>query len=60
MYIVQLSGVGLRPAGRELFKNIDWSISDRARCGVVGPNGSGKSSLLRLVAGELEPDCGSR
>jgi ATPase subunit of ABC transporter with duplicated ATPase domains len=28
------------------------------RVGVLGPNGSGKSELLRVLAGEREPDCG--
>ncbi len=28
------------------------------RVGILGPNGSGKSELMRLLAGEREPDCG--
>jgi ATPase subunit of ABC transporter with duplicated ATPase domains len=28
------------------------------RVGVLGPNGSGKSELMRVLAGEREPDCG--
>ncbi len=28
------------------------------RVGVIGPNGSGKSELLRVIAGEREPDAG--
>ena len=27
--------------------------------GIIGPNGSGKSTLAKLMAGLLEPDCGS-
>ena len=28
------------------------------RVGVLGPNGSGKSQLMRVLAGEQDPDCG--
>ena len=34
--------------------------SDRAFVGVVGANGVGKTTLLRLLAGDLEPDRGHR
>ena len=29
-----------------------------ARVGLVGPNGAGTSTLLRMVAGQIEPDTG--
>ncbi len=58
MFVVQLSSVGFRPAGRRIFEGLDWSIGDRERIGLVGPNGAGKSSLLRIVAGEIEADAG--
>jgi heme exporter protein A len=36
---------------RNVFSNLDFSISAGEALAVVGPNGSGKSSLLRLIAG---------
>ena len=46
------------PDGRELFSNLDLAIGAE-RIGLVGRNGVGKTSLLRLIAGELEPSAGT-
>ncbi|KGM16537.1 ABC transporter ATPase, partial [Actinotalea fermentans ATCC 43279 = JCM 9966 = DSM 3133] len=41
-----------------VFESVTVGISEGDRIGVVGRNGDGKSSLLRLLAGRLEPDGG--
>ncbi|MBS1830785.1 MAG: ABC-F family ATP-binding cassette domain-containing protein [Acidobacteria bacterium] len=41
-----------------LFENINFTVEEGARVGLIGPNGSGKSTLLRILAGLLEPDSG--
>jgi ATPase subunit of ABC transporter with duplicated ATPase domains len=46
------------PDGRLLFDGLTLACG-RERIGVVGRNGSGKSSLLRLIAGDLEPAVGT-
>lgn len=33
-------------------------INPGERVGLVGPNGAGKSSLLKIIAGQMEPDTG--
>jgi ATPase subunit of ABC transporter with duplicated ATPase domains len=38
--------------------NVTLAVGPRARIGLVGPNGVGKSTLLRILAGEEEPDAG--
>ncbi len=43
----------------EIFAGVDLQVDDGARIGVVGPNGGGKTSLIRILAGELEPNGGS-
>lgn len=43
---------------RVLLDRLDWSIGPGARVGLVGVNGSGKTSVLRLLAGRLEPSDG--
>ncbi len=43
---------------RLLFEALSLAVPPGGALTVVGPNGSGKSSLLRLLAGLLEPDAG--
>ncbi len=43
---------------RKVFSGLTLGISEGDRIGVVGRNGDGKSTLLRLLAGDLEPDEG--
>ena len=44
---------------RTILSGVDWSIGPGARIGLAGVNGTGKTSVLRLLAGELEPAAGS-
>ncbi|MCW2689037.1 MAG: glycerophosphodiester phosphodiesterase [Mycobacterium sp.] len=44
---------------KTILDGIDWSIGPGARIGLVGVNGTGKTSVLRLLAGELEPAAGT-
>ncbi len=43
---------------RRIFDAVTVGLNDGDRIGVVGRNGDGKSTLLRLLAGTLEPDQG--
>jgi ATP-binding cassette subfamily F protein uup len=43
---------------RVVFDSVTIGLDEGQRIGVVGRNGDGKSSLLRLLAGRLEPDSG--
>ncbi|MBI4908694.1 MAG: ABC-F family ATP-binding cassette domain-containing protein [Acidobacteria bacterium] len=41
-----------------LFENINFTVEENTRVGLIGPNGSGKSTLLRILAGQLDADSG--
>ena len=56
--LVDLQGVGVTMGDRALFTNLSATVSTGDRIGVVGINGTGKSTLLRVMAGQLEPDAG--
>jgi len=50
--------LSLRYGDKVLFDRASFVLGARDRAGLIGPNGSGKSSLLKIVAGQLEPDGG--
>jgi ATP-binding cassette subfamily F protein uup len=50
--------VGSGDDARTLFAGATWHVGPGDRIGIIGVNGSGKTHLLRLLAGELEPEAG--
>lgn len=44
--------------GQSLFKDVDWTIQQGERWGVVGENGAGKSTLIKIILGKLDADEG--
>ena len=57
--VFDLHGVKLVLGDRPLLDGVNWSIGPGARIGLAGVNGTGKTSVLRLLAGELEPTEGT-
>jgi ABC transport system ATP-binding/permease protein len=57
--VFDLHRVRLMVGDRTILDKVDWSIGPGARIGLVGVNGTGKTSVLRLLAGELEPGAGT-
>src|SRR4051812_37069335 len=57
--MLQLDDVTLRIGGRPLLEGASLQLPAGQRAALIGRNGTGKSTLLRLVAGELQPDRGS-
>ncbi|WP_397537782.1 ABC-F family ATP-binding cassette domain-containing protein [Rummeliibacillus pycnus] len=41
---------------KTLFENIEFTIVEGERAGLIGINGTGKSTLMAILAGELEAD----
>ncbi len=57
--MIFLKNATLRLADKILFDNVNISILQGQRIGVVGRNGAGKSTLLKLISGISEFDSGS-
>jgi ATP-binding cassette subfamily F protein uup len=50
--------VSLTLGDRRLLHDLTWRLGPGDRVALVGVNGSGKTSLVKLLAGELEPTAG--
>jgi len=57
--LIFIKEISLSFADRKIFDNINWTIPDRSRVGLVGDNGAGKTTLLKVIADIIEPDKGS-
>ena len=44
--------------GETLLENINFTLSEGDRVGLIGGNGEGKTTLLRLILGELDAESG--
>ena len=51
--------ISLALGARHILEGIDLAVDPGQRVGLVGPNGVGKSTLLRILAGLLQPDRGA-
>ena len=58
MAAITLKDIGLSFGGLPLLNGIDLQIESGERVCLVGRNGEGKSSLMKILAGEIEPDRG--
>ncbi|MGA3004393.1 MAG: ABC-F family ATP-binding cassette domain-containing protein [Acetobacteraceae bacterium] len=57
MSLIHLRNVGVI-SPRSLFKNLDLTIHEIDRIGLIAGNGMGKTTLLRCLAGQAEPGIG--
>ena len=59
MIIAQGHDLEQRFGAAPLFSNVNFSIENNARIGLVGPNGVGKTTLLKIMTGKQEPTKGA-
>jgi len=57
-FLLGCEKVGIEYPTKAVFDDISLGVDTGMRIGIVGRNGDGKSTLLRLLAGETEPDTG--
>ena len=58
--LLSVSNLALNLGDRWLLRHVELAVSPGDRLAFVGRNGAGKSSLMKLIAGYMEPDEGSR
>ena len=57
--IIEIKGISKSYGDRKLIDDFSYMILRNDRIGIVGDNGCGKTTLLRIIMGEAEPDCGT-
>lgn len=57
-HLLGAENISLEYPTKVVFENVTVGIDEGDRIGVVGRNGDGKTTLLRLLAGRMQPDSG--
>ena len=57
--MLNLNGITVRLGGRTILDRATAALPPGSRVGLIGRNGAGKSTMVRVVAGLLDPDEGS-
>jgi ATP-binding cassette subfamily F protein uup len=60
MTLLSLESVALSYGLPPLLDNVSFAIDQGERVCLIGRNGTGKSTLLKIIAGEVQPDAGER
>src|SRR5262245_29182303 len=55
---VALDGVGMSIAGQTILADVELTVRRGEFLGVIGASGCGKTTLLRLIAGLMQPSRG--
>ncbi len=57
--MLNLNGITVRLGGRTILDSASAALPPGSRVGLIGRNGAGKSTMVRVIAGLLEPDDGT-
>ena len=60
MNLITVENISKSYVDKKLFENITFGIHEGQRIGLIGVNGTGKTTLLKVIAGIIEPDSGKR
>lgn len=60
MAFVQFSKVSLAFGDRDILKNVSVNLAKGSKAALTGANGTGKSTLIKVMAGIIQPDDGTR
>jgi zinc transport system ATP-binding protein len=56
---VEIRDVSVMLKGKEILKNINFTLEEGKFLGIVGPNGGGKTTLVKIILGLISPTSGS-
>ncbi len=56
--LVEVRGMSFSRGDRLIFEDINLTVPRGKVTAIMGPSGIGKTTLLRLIGGQLTPDCG--
>jgi ATP-binding cassette subfamily F protein 3 len=57
--MLTINGITVRLGGRAILDGASASLPPGSRVGLIGRNGAGKSTMVKVIAGQIEPDGGS-
>ncbi len=56
---VEIRDLSVAIKGKEILKNINFTLEEGKFLGIVGPNGGGKTTLVKIILGLISPTSGS-
>ena len=57
--MISAANLSIQFGAKPLFENVSVKFGNGNRYGLIGANGCGKSTLMKILAGELEPSAGN-
>lgn len=57
--VLKVQNLGMRYGERELFRDLNFTIYQHEKVGLIGANGTGKSTILKIILGQISPLAGS-
>ena len=57
-FIIEVKNLSFSRGSRQIFNNLNLTIPQGKITAIMGPSGTGKTTLLKLIAGQLQPDSG--
>lgn len=57
--LIKVNGISASYEGKQVLDNVSLTIFDKDFLAIIGPNGGGKTTLVKVILGLKNPDCGN-